>query len=126
VANDPYLKQDVRAGKVRSLGDLLAAMGSKFLETAWVATSDYVGKNRDAVNRYVRAIREAQVYLNAHTAEGVDLNAAFTGVDRATVATTIAIFATDMDPRVMQPYVAACAKYGIIPQPFDAAEMYLR
>jgi ABC-type nitrate/sulfonate/bicarbonate transport system substrate-binding protein len=101
-------------------------MGSKFLETAWTCTADYIASNRETVTRFVRAIREAQVYLNAHTAEGVDLNAAFTGVDRATVATTTSIFATDIDPRVMQPYIAACAKYGIIPQSFDAAELYLR
>jgi hypothetical protein len=38
----------------------------------------------------------------------------------------VGVFATETDPRVMQTYVAACATYGIIPQPFDAAEMYLR
>jgi hypothetical protein len=73
----------------------------------------------------VGAIRASQVWLNAHTAEGVDLNAAYTGVDKATVATTRTVFATDMDPRVMQPYITACAKYGIIPQPFDAAELFM-
>jgi NitT/TauT family transport system substrate-binding protein len=121
-SNDPYLKQDVSSGKVRSLGDLLAAMGSKFLETAWVATTDYIAKNRDTTTRFVRAIRQAQVWLNGHTAEGVQLNAAFTGIDAAVVATTRAVFATESDPRVMQPYIAACAKYGIIPQTFNAAE----
>ena len=126
VANDPFLKQDVRAGKVRSLGDLLGAMGAKFLETAWVATSEYIAGNRDTVNRYVRVIHEAQVYLNAHTAEGLDLISAFTGVDKATLATTRSIFATGMDPSVMQPYVTACARYGIIPQTFNAAELYMK
>jgi NitT/TauT family transport system substrate-binding protein len=126
VSNDPYLKQDVLAGKVRSLGDLLGAIGSKFLETAWTATSDYITNNRATVTRFVRAIRESQVWLNAHTAEGVDLNAAYTGVDKATIATTRIVFATDMDPSVMQPYITACAKYGIIPQSFNAAELYAR
>ena len=76
--------------------------------------------------RFVRAIRESQLWLNAHTAEGVELNAAYTGVDKATVATTRIVFATDMDPSVMQPYITACAKYGIIPQSFNAAELYAR
>jgi NitT/TauT family transport system substrate-binding protein len=126
VSNDPYLMQDVLAGKVRSLGDLLGAMGTKFLETAWTATSDYIANNRPTVTRFVRAIRESQVWLNAHTAEGVELNAVYTGVDKTTVARTRIVFATEMDPSVMQPYIAACAKYGIIPQSFNAAELYAR
>ncbi len=125
VSNDPYLKADVRAGKVRSLGDLLAALGSKFIETAWVATGDYISKNRDTVNRYVRVIREAQIWCNTHTAEAADITATFTGVDRAIVASTKTVFATEADPRDMQPYINANAKYGITPA-FNAADLYLR
>ena len=51
VSNDPYLKQDVLAGKVRSLGDLLGSLGSSFLETAWVAMAEYITKNHDTVTR---------------------------------------------------------------------------
>jgi NitT/TauT family transport system substrate-binding protein len=126
VTNDPYLKQDVRGGKVRSLGDLLAAMGSKFLETAWVATADYIAKNRDTVTRFQRTIREAQTWCNAHVPEAVEITAGFTGVDKAIVASTKTLFATEADPRDMQPYITANAKYGIIPQAFNAADLYLR
>ena len=124
VSNDPYLKQSVNAKEVRPLGDLLGALGPKFLETAWTATADYIAANRDAVTRFVRVIREAQGWCNAHPAEAADMTAAFTGIDRATVAATRSIFATSSDPRDMQPYITACAKYGIIPKPFDAAELF--
>ncbi len=116
VSNAPYLKDDVRAGKVRALGDLLGALGPHFLETAWVSTTDYIAKNRDAVARFVRVIHDAQVWCNAHVAEAGDLTSAYTGIDRATVAATKTIFATESDPREMQPYVTACAKYDIIPK----------
>jgi NitT/TauT family transport system substrate-binding protein len=126
VSNAPYLKDDVRAGKVRALGDLLGALGPHFLETAWVCTADYIAKNRDTVARFVRVIHEAQVWCNAHVSEAGDLTSAYTGIDRATVAATKTIFATEADPREMQPYVTACAKYDIIPKSFDAAELYAR
>lgn len=126
VSNDPYLKQDVSSGKVRSLGDLLAAMGSRFIETAWVATAEYIGKNRDTVNRYARVIREAQIWCNSHRSEAADLTAAFTGIDKAVVAGTTTVFATEADPRDLQPYIAASARYGTITKSFDAAEVYLR
>ena len=87
--------------------------------------ADYIAKNRDTVNRFVRVIHEAQVWCNAHVAEAGDLTAAFTGIDRATVAATKTVFATDADPRDMQPYVTACAKYEIIPKAFDAADLYM-
>ena len=126
VSNAPYLKDDVRAGKVRALGDLLGALGPHFLETAWVSTADYIAKNRDTVARFVRVIHDAQVWCNAHVSEAGDLTSAFTGIDRATVAATKTIFATESDPREMQPYITACAKYDIIPKSFDAAELYAR
>jgi NitT/TauT family transport system substrate-binding protein len=126
VDNDPYLKADVRAGKVRGLGDLLAALGAKFLETEWVAMGDYIAKNRDVVTRYRNVIRAAQVWCNAHAAEAQDMTAAFTGIDRAVLANSRSIFAVDADPRDVQPYVTACARYEIIPKTFDAAELYMR
>jgi NitT/TauT family transport system substrate-binding protein len=126
VANDPYLKADVRAGKVRALGDMLAALGSKFLETEWVAMGDYIAKNRDVVARYRNVIRDAQIWCNAHVSDAQDLAAAFTGIDRATLATTRSFYAVDADPRDVQPYVTACARYEIIPKTFDAAELYMR
>lgn len=126
VANDPYLKADVRSGKVRALGDLLASLSSKFLETEWVAMSDYIAKNRELVSRFRNIIRDAQIWCNAHVSEAQDLAAAFTGIDRATLATTRSFFAVDADPRDVQPYVAACARYEIIPKSFDAAELYMR
>lgn len=126
VSNAPYLQDDVRAGKVRALGDLLGALGQHFLETAWVSTADYIAKNRDTVARFVRVIHEAQVWCNAHVSEAGDLTSAYTGIDRATVAATKTFFATEADPREMQPYITACAKYGIIAKSFDASELYVR
>jgi NitT/TauT family transport system substrate-binding protein len=125
VANDPYLKADVRSGKVRALGDLLAALGAKFLETEWVAMADYIAKNRDVVTRFRTVIRDAQIWCNAHVSETQDLAAAFTGIERATLATTRSYYAVDANPRDVQPYITACARYEIIPKTFDAAELYM-
>ena len=116
----------MRAGKVRALGDLLAALGAKFLETEWVAMGDYIAKNRDIVTRYRNVIRDAQIWCNAHAPEAQDMTAAFTGIDRAVLANSRSIFAVDADPRDVQPYVTACARYEIIPKTFDAAELYMR
>jgi NitT/TauT family transport system substrate-binding protein len=126
VTNDPYLTQNVRSGKVRSLGDLLSGFGPRFLETAWVSMADYIAKNRDVVGRFVRVIREAQVWCNGHPSEVADLTAAFTGVDRAAVAATRTSFAVEADPRDMAPYVTASVKYELIPRAFDAADLYLK
>ena len=66
--NDPFLKQDVLAGKVCSLVICSERWARNFLET--VATSEHIAGNRDTVNRYVRFTKHS--VLNAHTAEGLD------------------------------------------------------
>jgi NitT/TauT family transport system substrate-binding protein len=126
VDNAPYLEKDLHDGKLRGLGDVEAGLGSNFLETAWCCSGDYIAKNRDTVLRFVRVIREAQIWCNAHVAEANEITAKFTGVDAAVLAQTQSIFASDVDPRVMQSFIAAAAKYGVIPAPFDSAELFLR
>lgn len=126
VDNAPYLEKDLRDGKLRGLGDVEARLGSNFLETAWVSSADYIAKNRDTVTRFVRVIREAQIWCNAHVTEANDITAKFTGIDVAVLAQTQSIFAADVDPRVMQSFIAAAARYGVIPAVFDSAELFLR
>jgi hypothetical protein len=36
------------------------------------------------------------------------------------------VFATEIRPADTQPYIAACARYEIIPRAFDAAELFVR
>jgi len=106
------------------LADVTTAIAPRVLQSAWVSTGDYATKNADVVAKFARIVAQAARYCNAHEKEIIPITAAFTGIDPATLATMKTIYATEPDPRDMQPWVDASAKYKVIPQRFDAKELY--
>jgi NitT/TauT family transport system substrate-binding protein len=124
--SEPYLSLDLRSGKARRLGDVTGALGAHIHEAAWFTTTSYVQEHRDAVLRFRSIVARAAAYANTHHAETVDLLAAFTGLDTATIAgvhrSTIAL---SLDPANIQPLIDAAAKYKVIAAPFPARDMML-
>jgi NitT/TauT family transport system substrate-binding protein len=120
----PYITAQTTTGEVRLLGDVTTAIAPRVLQSAWVSTTEYVGRNRDVVAKFARVVAEAARYCNAHPAEIIPITAAFTGIEPATLATMKTIYATEPDPRDVQPWIDACVKYKVIPQRFDAKELY--
>jgi len=120
----PYITAQTTTGEVRMLADVTTAIAPRVLQSAWVSTGDYATKNADVVAKFARIVAQAARYCNAHEKEIIPITAAFTGIDPATLATMKTIYATEPDPRDMQPWVDASAKYKVIPQRFDAKELY--
>ncbi len=122
--SEPYITQAIRGGKARILAKMVDAFGGA-MTTAFFTSVDYATKNRDTVTRFARAIVEASAYCNTHSAEMVDLMASYTNIDR-TVLTEIVRpeFALALDPQNIQPIVNAAAKYGVIPQAFNAQDLF--
>ena len=69
------------AGKVRSIGDPSAASAPHFMQSAWFTSADFAAKNPDALDRFIRAMREASTYANAHHAETAELLLKFLNID---------------------------------------------
>jgi NitT/TauT family transport system substrate-binding protein len=124
VTFEPFMSRDLGSGKVRVLVDMLNGYPGPILEGAFFTMRDYAEKNRDAIARFGRALREAAVYTNAHVAETVPLLVSYTGLD-PTVAAQMhrAVIATSFEASMVQPIIDLSAKYKIIPQRFDAREM---
>jgi NitT/TauT family transport system substrate-binding protein len=121
----PILSQALASGKVQIFGKTGDAIATRFLITGWMAKRDWAAANADAVRRFARVVRDAQIYCNAHKAETAPLLSAYTGADEQLLlhsgrATYAANFA---DPRDMQPVVAAAYKYGAVPKIFAAENL---
>jgi NitT/TauT family transport system substrate-binding protein len=125
VIAEPFFSQAVRSGKARSAGDLTAGLGLRSIQTTYAATNDYIVKNREALSRFVRVVREVHEYFNSHKPELAAATETFTGVPRAQQAPETVTYATDAGPRDLQTWIAAAAKYGTIPRTFDAAELFV-
>ena len=120
----PYITAQTTTGEVRMLADVTTAIGPRVLQSAWCSTADYAARNRDVVTKFARALAQSARYCNTHQSEIIPITAAFTGIEPATLATMKTIYATEPDPRDLQPWIDASARYKVIPQRFDAAELY--
>lgn len=124
--SEPYITQALKSGKARIFAKMVDAFG-RVVTAAFFTTVDYAVKNRDAVERFARAVVQSSAYCNAHPAEMTELMASFTSIDRGMLAEMVRPeFAIELDPRAIQPLVNAAAKYKVIPQPFDAQELLFR
>jgi NitT/TauT family transport system substrate-binding protein len=121
---EPWIQRALDTGKVRPLAKSFDAIAPTFLMTGWFATSDYVAKNRDTVEKFLRVIRDAAEYADAHHAEMVPLVASFTKLDPQLVAKTIKNNGSPyLDPKLIQPMIDVAARYQIIDKPFSASDL---
>jgi NitT/TauT family transport system substrate-binding protein len=121
---EPYMTQNIRAGKVRLLVDELSGYPRPILESVFFSTRDYATKNRDAVTRFARVLQRAAAYSNTHEAETIPLFVAATGMDPTVAAEMHHTYtAASFDPAQIQPVIDLAARYKIIPQRFDARDL---
>ena len=121
---EPAMMQEVRAGKLRLLVDMLTSYGGPIQVAVNIASRDYAAKNRDTVVKFASAMMRAASYGNAHMAETAALLVPFTGVDaQVAAAEHHSYVATAFDPAPTQRVIDMAAKYKVIPQRFDARAM---
>jgi NitT/TauT family transport system substrate-binding protein len=126
ISNEPVMTRDLVGGKVRVLADMLDGYPGITLEGAYFAMHDWATANGDAVRRFVLALRQGNVYANAHVAELLPLLIANTGLEPDVAAKMRhAQIGTAFDASQVQPIIDIVAKYKVIPHTFDAHEMFL-
>jgi NitT/TauT family transport system substrate-binding protein len=117
----PFLTVAMRSGRVRVLGKPLDVIAPRFLVSCWVATTDYIAKNPEAVTAFVAGVMEGARYTNRHQDATVDMVAQFSKQDpaqikagvRTVLAETLAL------PYIQRPLDFAY-KYGVIDKQYDA------
>jgi NitT/TauT family transport system substrate-binding protein len=119
----PFLARALETEAVRSLGDPVAAIGSHHTDSVWFTSIDYARKNADTVARFMRAIREASIYVNGHRPETAHLLAEFAKVDPSDVGRLRVLQGTRLAGDDLQPMIDVAARYGVIPQKFDAKDI---
>jgi NitT/TauT family transport system substrate-binding protein len=120
----PFNDQAVAAGQIQLLGKSYDSIAKRYQSNVFVATVDYVNANQEAMRRWVRAMHDSIVYVNAHLPETVDLVAAFTKADPAVIARSVrAIDPEYLDPRDIQPVIDVAFKYKMIERAFRAEEI---
>jgi NitT/TauT family transport system substrate-binding protein len=120
----PFLDQAVASGNARILSKSYDALAKHFYASIFVATKEYVDKNRDTMSRFGRAMHESIVYTNAHLPETVDLVASYSGIPASVIANSNRATAGEyVSPRDVQPLIDVAVRYGLIPTGFSADDL---
>lgn len=120
----PALARALESGKGRLLGKSFGAIAKHFMIAGWFTTKDWLAKNPDTAKRFVEAFREAAAYTDTHHAETVDLLAKYSKLKPATIrGMTRSTAGSVVDPKDIEPVIAACLKYGVIEKSFPASEL---
>lgn len=112
---------------VRIIGRPYDAIAPQFLIANWFSTTEYVKKNPDVIRRFVGAVNETARWANANHAASGKILAKWAQMDPATVASMgRCTYATSLEPRLLDPVLAALYQYGAIDRKLTAADMVMK
>jgi NitT/TauT family transport system substrate-binding protein len=121
---EPWNLIALDTGKIRVLGKSFGAIAPRFVMTAYFTSTDWANKNRDALEKFERALADATTYLNGHHDEAVKILAQFTKLNPSLLNRAVkGEDASYLDPKLVQPMIDVSAKYGVIEKPFPAQEL---
>jgi NitT/TauT family transport system substrate-binding protein len=121
---EPFYTQAKPA--VRFFGAGYDGVSKRFLNTAWLATRDWVERNPAVAKSFVTAMRQAAQWANQRRNLGASgaILAKRTKIPPETIAKMQrAQFALTLDPAMLQPVIDVSARYKVIPQAFPASEI---
>jgi NitT/TauT family transport system substrate-binding protein len=119
----PFLRPALDSGAVRVLGDPVSAFGNHHTDSAWFTSIAYTQKNPELLNRFMRTIRDAAIYVNGHSIETAALLAKFAMVQPSDVMKARVLQGTRLDTANFQVLIDAAARYKIIPERFEARDL---
>jgi NitT/TauT family transport system substrate-binding protein len=121
----PFLKDGLDSGRVKLLGYSATAIAPRFMMTAWFARDDFAAKNPVLAATFVRVMRDASIYSNAHHAETAPMLARFLSLQPQDIANLgdRVLLGTTLTPQVMKPLIDAAVRYHVAPGPIDPRDL---
>ena len=120
---EPYLSAD--GGKaLRVLGDAYAVLAPQFLISNFFTTTTFYKANVPWIRRFVAVIYDTARWANANHAESGAIFVKESTFDAATLARMSRVeFATSLDPRYIDPVLAAMYKYEALDKKLTSADL---
>jgi NitT/TauT family transport system substrate-binding protein len=121
---DPLLSTIMASGNARVIGYANDAIAKNYQSAGVFGTIEWVAHNRDTVERFARAMRDANAYLGKHEEEGVPLIAQFIGITSKSASSLHHPGRPSyLVAGEIQPLIDVTAAYKIIPRAFPAQEI---
>ncbi len=120
---EPWLSSG-RRRNAQVLAYAYDAVAPEFVVQLWYASADFFRNNTALVKRFAEVINETARWANTHQTESAQILARWSHADLATIAgMTRCRYATGLDPKLIDPVLAALYKYKMIDRPITAAEL---
>ena len=120
---EPYLSADVGTS-LRLLGDPYAVLAPQFLISNFFTTTDFYKANTALLKRFVATIYDTARWANANQPESGQIFLKAAKFDPATLAKMGRCeYATSLDPRYIDPILAAMYKYEAIDKRLTSADL---
>jgi NitT/TauT family transport system substrate-binding protein len=124
VLSEPAASQAVATGAVREIGDTLSPLGGTVMAAGYAVLAPTVSANNETFVRFAQAMHEAEIYTNTHPTETAEVLASFSGMTLDQVKKAKRnLYPASLDPKLVQPLIDVCARYGLIPKGFPASEI---
>jgi NitT/TauT family transport system substrate-binding protein len=123
--SEPFVTNFLDGGKIRAISVADKNVAPEFMFSGWTTTADWASKHPDAVRKLVAVFADAAKWGNANHAQSAQILVKASKMP-AEVANKMvrAYYGERLDVALLQPVIDACAKYGTIPKPFPAAEVF--
>ncbi len=117
---EPVLSQVLP--ELRIVASPYDAIGGRFLISLWFSNHDWIANNRDTARRLVRAVYDASRWANEHRDLTLPILVKYAKLNPdKTAGMRRARYATDLDPRLLQPVLDVASTYHAIEKPVPAA-----
>lgn len=122
---EPTLTVTVKKGGVRVIGSPYASISSRWAETAWAASDNWIAKNPENVRRFSAAMRLAAIWANRHHNETAEIVSKTMKIDSdITRSMRRDIFIETPSPGLVEPVIDIAAKYHILAARFPETDLF--
>jgi NitT/TauT family transport system substrate-binding protein len=121
---EPDLTVAQQKGEAKVLGNAYDAIANRFSISTFFAAESWSTANKDALDRFRRALSKAAQYSNDHQQETAQILAQHSGLDVGVVsAMKRAEWETQLDVSTLQPPLDVALHYGALPEAVTAQEL---
>ena len=111
--------------QIRVLAPAYDAIAKLLMISGWIVTKQYYENNRSTVQRFIAVMKQTAEWANKNQH---DAGVVLAKLSKIPVETVLKmnhnIFGTQNDPALIQPTIDASVKYGFLPRPLRASELF--
>ena len=124
VCSEPFLTTALSAD-ARMFANCYEALAKSFMYGGFFTTAQWAQDHPGVVRDFRSAIIEASRWANSHQSEARNILLRDAKLDISAL-TSHDVYATRLDPALLQPLVNVAARYGVIRAPFPVSDMISR